>query len=354
MSKLLALTPFHIYPPTFGGAERCWNLLSRLGPIDIIALNWEGHNAKAQLGDVNYQLIAADAKAVERAIKLRKSGVKTFDPMPSLTANDLTTVRQAIDNSDPDLVILEHPWLIDLIGDRPFIYDAHNCETVNTGQQHGRNSYDYELVKDLEKRAAQNAEHITYCNINDINQMSAMFNINTPTTLIPNGINLPEQTATGESRNLIFIGSAYQPNVNAAQRLANLAPALPDYTIQIIGACGHYINAPFPNVQIIGQVNEQTMHNLFINAHAFINLVTEGSGTHLKLARALAYGLPVITTPEGARGYTNVTITGLNNVITTITNLNWEEHHNERLQEADTLNWDTLAERYRATIRRYL
>ena len=72
MSKLLALTPFHIYPPTFGGAERCWNLLSRLGPIDIIALNWEGHNAKAQLGDVNYQLIAADAKAVERAIKLRK------------------------------------------------------------------------------------------------------------------------------------------------------------------------------------------------------------------------------------------------------------------------------------------
>jgi hypothetical protein len=107
-------------------------------------------------------------------------------------------------------------------------------------------------------------------------------------------------------------------------------------------------------VQIIGQVNEETMHNLFINAHAFINLVTEGSGTHLKLARALAYGLPIITTPEGARGYTNVTITGLNNVITTITNLNWEEHHNERLQEADTLNWDTLAERYRATIRRYL
>ena len=348
--KTLALTPFNIYPPTFGGAERCWNLLSRVGPIDVIALNWDGHNAHGQIGDVNYQLITADDKAVQRSMKLRKHGVKTYDPMPSLVAKDLTTIRKAIDDSNPDLVILEHPWLLDLIDGRPHIYDAHNFETNNTRQQTGPNSYDTELVADIEKRAVQGAEHVTYCSQDDIIQMSELFNIPTGITHIPNGVTLPNEVSDGTTRNLIFIGSVYQPNVDAAQNLANLAPALQGYTIQILGGCAHYVQAPFPNVQLIGEVTDQQMHDYFKNAYAFVNITLQGSGTHLKIGRALSYGLPVITTTIGARGYTNIIVARLDQMLRQIEQLDWHKWHTLALEEASTITWDTIGKRYREVI----
>jgi hypothetical protein len=42
---------------------------------------------------------------------------------------------------------------------------------------------------------------------------------------------------------------------------------------------------------------------------AFVNLVSHGSGTHLKVGRALAYGVPVITSQIGARGYSTPIVT---------------------------------------------
>lgn len=352
--KLLALTPFHIYPPTFGGAERCWNLLSRIGQLDIIALNWEGHTTTKQIGDVHYQLIAADQPAVDQANKLRKQGIQTFDPIPTLTSTRLTTIRKAIDKANPDLIILEHPWLIDLIGERRYIYDAHNCETQNTATQYGTNGYDYGLVKSIEQQATEQAEHITYCSTQDIQTLKQLFNVTAPHTLIPNGVTPPTQHATGTTRNLIFIGSAYQPNVNAAQRLINLAAALPDYTIQILGQCANYLTNHHQNVQLIGQVTDTQLDNYFINAYAFVNLITEGSGTHLKLARALAYGIPVITTEHGARGYSNVTITNIGNLPQQLDNLNWQQQHQAGIQEATQLNWETIATNYSNVIEQHI
>lgn len=348
--KLLGLTPFHIYPPNFGGAERAWNLLSRLGPIDVIALNWEGYTHSGQIGDVNYQLIAADQAAVDQANKLRASGVKTFDPMPSLTRNNLTTIRKAVDDADPDLVILEHPWLYDLIDGRPYLYDSHNCETVNTGQLFGVGSYDYALVKDLEETVIANAEHMTYCSPADINHMAQLFTRFPSSTLVANGVTIPTEKAHGNTRNLLFVGSAYQPNVNAAQRLINLADQLTGYTIQIAGACTHYLRNTAPNVQLLGQVSDEQLHELYVNAYAFVNLVGEGSGTHLKIGRALAYGVPVLTTSHGKRGYeTPITITD-QQLPYRLNGLDWETAHRKAMKEAEPLNWDIQAQRMKGAI----
>ena len=80
--KIVALTPFGIDPPSFGGAERCYNLLTRLGDITIIALNWQGVDEERQIEGIKYRLISADDAAVEQAQKLFKLGVMTYDPMP--------------------------------------------------------------------------------------------------------------------------------------------------------------------------------------------------------------------------------------------------------------------------------
>lgn len=354
MTKILGLTPFPIIPATFGGAERCLNLLSAVDDIDVLALDWSAtHEYESQIGTMRYEVVPADSKAVDRANKLIGHGVKTFDPMPSLVANDLTTIRKKIDNIDPDLVILEHPWLLDLIGDRPYILDSHNCETWNTMQQSGVNSYDYDLVLDIEQRAVNGAEHMTYCWTDDLDHMGRFFQVQPPLTLIRNGTAKQHITSKGTSKNLIFIGSAYPPNVKAAQRLVNLASALSDYTIQIIGACSNYVEAPYPNVQLHGQVSEKTLNQLLIDAYAFINLVSEGSGTHLKIAKAMSYGLPVLTTPTGSRGYRNTIHVQPSTVASKLKTLDWAYQSKASLDEAATLHWDVIAKQFANVIKRH-
>lgn len=350
--RILALAPWQLFPTMSGGQERCVNLLQELGDVTVFSLNWEGKEDKRQHGSLNYQMIPADPKAVDQSRKLIASGIKTYDPMPMLTRNNLTTIRHAIDAHDPDLIILEHPWLLDLIGDRPYIYDSHNCEAQNTADQFGRGSYDFDLVKDLERRAIQGAEHMIYTTANDMTTMRTIYDFDTPATLIPNGTDLPLETSTGKTNNLIFIGSLYGPNIKAAQQLVSLAHSLPQFNIQILGACANLIDTTAANVELIGQITDKQRDHYFKNAYAFINLIDRGSGSHLKIARALSYGLPVITTPIGARGYHGLLETSVMNVPDMLDAIkdNWWQHSSRSLDQAEQLSWHTIGNTYRSVI----
>jgi glycosyltransferase involved in cell wall biosynthesis len=345
--RLVGLVPFHILPPRFGGAERSYHLLTRVGKIDIVALNWQGVSGEKVDGDVTYKLIAASPKAVERAEKLRAHGVKTFDPMPMLTRSDLTELRDAI--GKPDGIILEHPWLHPF-ANAPYILDAHNAEARLTAER-WPGSVDAQAVYQLEKAAAENAKAITYCSEADAQTLRASYNITAPMHYIPNGQLPPTETAHGQSNNLIFIGSVYEPNVRAAQALADLARSLPDYKIQILGKCAEYVRTDSPNVMLVGEVTEEQMHHYFVNAFAFVNLVSQGSGSHLKLARALSYGLPIITTAIGARGYDDLTIVSSAADATAAIRLtNFAAEKNKHLAQAEKLAWGAIGKNFRGVI----
>jgi hypothetical protein len=345
--RLVGLVPFHILPPRFGGAERSYHLLTRVGKIDIIALNWQGYSGEKVDGDVTYKLIAASPKAVERAEKLRAHGVKTFDPMPMLTRSDLTELRDAI--GKPDGIILEHPWLYPF-ANAPYILDAHNAEGRLTAER-WPGSVDARAVYDLERQAVEGARAITYCSEADAKTLRASYNITAPMTYIPNGQLPPTETAHGQSNNLIFIGSLYEPNVRAAQALADLARSLPQYKIQILGRCADYVKTDSSNVMLVGEVTEEQMHHYFVNAFAFVNLVSQGSGSHLKLARALSYGLPIITTAIGARGYDDLTIVSNGEeTIAAIHSTNFAAEKEKNLGQSEKLLWEGIGEKFRGVI----
>jgi glycosyltransferase involved in cell wall biosynthesis len=321
--------------------------LTRVGKIDIIALNWQGVSGEKVDGDVTYKLIAASPKAVERAEKLRAHGVKTFDPMPMLTRSDLTELRDAI--GKPDGIILEHPWLHPF-ANAPYILDAHNAEAKLTAQR-WPGSVDAQAVYQIEKAAAENAKAITYCSEADAQTLRASYNITAPMHHIPNGQLPPTETAHGQSNNLIFIGSVYEPNVRAAQALADLARSLPQYKIQILGKCAEYVKTDSPNVMLVGEVTEEQMHHYFVNAFAFVNLVSQGSGSHLKLARALSYGLPIITTAIGARGYDDlIVVKSSEGVIAALADLNFQGERVSALAQAKKLSWGDIGEKFRGVV----
>jgi glycosyltransferase involved in cell wall biosynthesis len=348
--KVIALVPFNIIPPNFGGAERCLNLLSRIGDVTVIALNWDGGDQSGKYKDIHYRLISAEASAVERAKKLFGQTVQTYDGMPAFCYNDLIKLKQAIDEEAPDLIILEHPWLVPFVGDVPFIYDAHNAEAFLTSIR-WPGTIDEQVTRELEKKAVENAKAITYCSELDADIFRKFYNATAPMHYIPNGTDLPDKLAEGKTKNLLFIGSSYGPNVRAAQELANVAPLLPDYKIQILGACGNYVRTSNPNVEITGQLTNDQMHDYFQNAYAFVNLMQTGSGTSLKIGRAMSYGLPVISTRVGARGYEGLTvIQNSTDLVQALENLEWGPSSIAARTYAEKISWDRVGMKFRGIV----
>ena len=350
--KTLALVPWDISTPDTGGKQRCYELLTAVPGVTTFALSWDNQEKQTALNGMPYRVIPAGAKAADRASRLFGQGFKSFDAMPTLCIDDLTVMRKAIDDYNPDLILLEHPWLIELTGGRPYVYDAHNFESMNTATLFGRNSLDYNLVTDIERHAVTGAEHITYCSTDDWRMMSDNWEL-PPGTHVPNGTHVPDTVATGHNLNLIFIGSNYAPNIRAAQRLIDLAALLPEYHIHIVGRCTDQLAADATNVTLHGYKTEQALDKLLQASHIFVNLVTEGSGTHLKLAKALAYGLPVVTLPAGSRGYNDdVIISAYVDVPETIRAItkSWQQYHKEALGATQQYNWTNIRPQYAEVI----
>lgn len=348
--KIVALTPFPIIPANFGGAERCLNLLSRLGPITTIALNWEGVDVEGVYHDMKYRLISADPEAVEQANRLMPKALSTFDGMPAATKTKLKKLQAAIAEEAPDLIVLEHPWLYPFVGDTPFIYDAHNAEAFLTSLR-WPGSIDEQIVRELEQAVVTKAKAITYCSELDAEILRKYYNPTAPMHYIANGTDLPDKVAEGKTKNLIFVGSIYGPNVRAAQELINQAHTLPDYKIQILGACAKKVTNTASNVELIGPVSDSDLHDYLLNAYAFVNLMQTGSGTSLKVARAMSYGLPVISTEIGARGYVGVIkIKDPGDLAQALAEMNWQESAKQSRDYAETISWDRVGTKFKMVV----
>ena len=349
--KTLALVPWDISTPDTGGKQRCYELLTGVPGITTFALSWGNQEKQTALEGMPYRVIPAGAKAVDRANKLFGQGFRSYDAMPTLCLADLNVIRKAIDDFNPDLIVLEHPWMVELTDGRPYLYDAHNFETMNTASLFGRNSMDYALVSDIERWAVCGAEHVTYASTDDWRMLGENWEL-PEGTRIPNGTHIPENVATGENLNLIFIGSAYAPNVRAAQRLIDMAHLLPEYHVHIVGRCAETLTSDEPNVTLHGYKTEQALDRLLTMSHIFVNLVTEGSGTHLKIAKALAYGLPVVTLPAGSRGYEATHITDLDNAPDTIRGISrdWQARHTIAQSASHQYDWANIKQQFAQTI----
>jgi glycosyltransferase involved in cell wall biosynthesis len=144
----------------------------------------------------------------------------------------------------------------------------------------------------------------------------------------------------------------YQPNVDAAQHLANAAHNLPDYQIHLIGASSALVETSAPNVTRHGHVDDKTLDALLRDAHMLVNLVTDGSGTHLKISKSLAYGVPVVTTKIGSRGYTDTHITEIANAPATIRAItaDWDTHHTTALEAAKQYDWQPIRQQFAGVI----
>jgi len=161
----------------------------------------------------------------------------------------------------------------------------------------------------LMARAATAASRLIYISERDLVADRLRFSRLPPGVVVPNGIDEglfaiplrdPDMHMSGPAT--IFADLAYQPNADGlAWFVRNVWPLIPPGTtsVDIYGPTAPRFQLP-TGIRYRGFVEDKSVPLSF--ASMALNPASEGSGLKNKVLEALAAGLPVVTTSEGAKG----------------------------------------------------
>lgn len=235
-----------------------------------------------------------------------------------------------------NVVIFSHPWVYPvaesfLRDDQIVIYDSHNVEAVLRAQLFDAadppQAAVLRTVIDAEYAAGSRADLILACSEEDRRTFENLYGWEAKQTeLFPNGVmarsivpaaaeqkRRARATLALDAEQVVafFIGSAYPPNLEAAQFIiTNLAPQLPQIRFVVAGGVGRDLRAA-SDVIITGPLSDEERLQWLHASDLAINPMFSGSGTNIKMFDFMAAGLPIVSTHVGARGITQVDGGGL-------------------------------------------
>jgi glycosyltransferase involved in cell wall biosynthesis len=230
--------------------------------------------------------------------------------------------------SRADAVLLSHPYMERVARRLPdsvrLFYDSHNSEYVLKEKLYkptwlGR--FLTWVVKRAEFRAARRSEAMFCVSGENRSEVAlALPHLAGQAHVAPNGVDCRRCIVRGrdEKRELkrlaglpedrplaVFLGSGHPPNAEAVRVLRDQVAGLaPDVIFGIIGSVAGWFHGQqlADNIVMLGPVETPVKDFLLQAADVALNPMLTGSGTSLKLFDYLAHGLPVISTPMGARG----------------------------------------------------
>jgi glycosyltransferase involved in cell wall biosynthesis len=309
---IVVLSAYRFWPVQDGGHQRNWNLYVELEEkfdVTVVAIDWSGESKFSET-EAGSQLIAISPPnevIVTARLLAPQVGFHSWDMLGTLLCQKFDHLEGILSrlNEDTDLVILSRPWLAPLIvnfPNKPLILDLHDIESVFTT---GESKVIQEFDTNLQKLAISNADAVTLCTQRDLDSLSV--ESVEKYFVIPNGF---QELKSGTSKSIIkcgivFVGSGHKPNVDACKRIYKIAKQLPAYHFLVIGSVSRHLDLlnPPSNVQLLGFLQDQELHSILESALCFINPMDGGSGSSLKIAQALSFGLPIISTEFGMRGF---------------------------------------------------
>lgn len=113
-----------------------------------------------------------------------------------------------------------------------------------------------------------------------------------------------ERKKPANGRNLLFIGSLFQPNYEGVLWFVNnVMPLLKNLNLWIVGKDWECVKEKIekPNVQVIGTVDNLAPY--YMEADAMVLPIFYGDGMKIKTAEAIMYGKTVFATDEALEGY---------------------------------------------------
>lgn len=338
MPRVVILDMQPITPPIGGGRLRLLGLYHGLG-ADIAATyvgtyDWPGEEPRdlmptPTLREILVPLSKAHFIAASRcsqAVAGKTIIDSVFHTQVELSSAYLGRVREAIGSAD--VVIYSHPWLHPptahlLDRERQLVvYDSHNVEGMLRMRLLDDGGTGTEIVRDvvrIERNLCIAADLVLACSHDDASAFTRFYGISPgKTRVVPNGAFTErrgpiDETSRGEAKArlglsaaplVLFLGSFYQPNVEAARFVVDeLAPSLPKLQFAVAGGVGRELRGRRSNnVIVTGELSEAEKDTWLDATDLAINPMFGGSGSNIKMLEFMAAGLPIVSTPIGARG----------------------------------------------------
>lgn len=333
--KIVGTTTFQISPPVSGGQKRIYHLhreLARKADSVFVALSGSNSSQRTTIspGFVE-RSVARSQKESLRIGELQTSLKASIDDIAAIDGYRLNPdFIEALSEecSDADLVIASHPYLYHAIRDvypGRLWYEAQNVEydlkAAILRESPQRDEY-LKQVREVERQCSCDAELILSVSDEDKARLMELYGVEEKKILIVrNGMDfraaasnrlsaeekkrLKERLGFGNTPVALFIGSYHGPNIEALRAIKEIASQCPKFLFLIMGSvCDHEEAGQAPvNVKPLGVLDEDEKIVLLNAADVALNPILSGSGSNLKLLEYIAYGIPVITTPHGNRGY---------------------------------------------------
>ena len=221
-----------------------------------------------------------------------------------------------------DAVMIEHPHYYPLIRGKlrdgqKLIHNSHNIESMIYHESESRlgQHAERELLA-MEKALFREADLSFTCTDADRDYVIEHFGVVPERVAVaPNGTDAEGMQVPYEEERMAakaalgfpagpvayFAGSFWDPNNEAAQAIAAMAQVAPHIYFVVAGTVGRAIEGDHPsNLHVLGFVDD--LRPYIAAADVALNPMQSGGGSNIKVFDYLAAGLPVITTPFGARG----------------------------------------------------
>jgi glycosyltransferase involved in cell wall biosynthesis len=341
--RVVALSTFPVHPRRGGGQLRALHLLAALATsydVELLSLVPHGEAARRLelLPGLAETLIP---KSAEHEAREQEIAAEVGIPVTDVVAAELIARTPAYAERLRALgvgaraAVLEHPYLQPALADAlpgvPVIYDAHNAEFVLKEAVLAGSATAERLLagtRAVEAAAVASAVLVAACSAGDAEAIRDQYGGRAERfVVVPNGVDgRATRFVGGEDRrrrrarwlegveraggwpaprhSVLFMGSWHPPNVEAAERIVALAELLPEVCFLMLGShCTALDGQTLPeNVALCGELPDALKRSLLWSADLGLNPVLRGSGTNLKLVEYFAAGLPVLSTPLGARG----------------------------------------------------
>jgi len=333
--RILVADTAPLYPPLWGGPKRIWGLYSNfsqeLFDITYVGVNFGfGKDTK-----YNFKKIRENFREILCGFPLHYYLWHSFEKFFfKNTSLDLFLYlwmhtdwhfKYILNTQRADLVICSHPWpslCISKNSTQFFIYDAHNCEYLLMERILKKHIFKKAVllqVKKIEGDACKKSDLILVCSEKEKTDFVDLYKVDANKIfVVPNGTNINRKideeckisyrkklSILSEEKVIVFVGAYYKPNIDAARFIIErLAAELKEFKFLIIGSVSNAFNeAEIPkNIKLLGRIFDEQLNEALGASDIAINPMFDGSGINIKMLDYMSYGLPIVTTPVGARG----------------------------------------------------
>lgn len=323
LKRLLILSPFAVFPPRSGGHSAVLEparFLARAGiEITLFCYGTRRFEALRYLRPftrsiennlIEYRFVSF-WNLFDYLLR-RRNGIPAYNAAKFIARSNPAKLQHAF--STADIVQYESPWIFGYCPARkPRVLIVHNFETKLL--EHIRISDMHRTrIASKEQEAWRQAEVVICFTTDDRDGMSVQYG-HREAFVVPLGVDAetihpPAETQRSEARRklgvegrfvVLFTGSWHLANRKALALMQDWSHSIADSDLLWVAAGSVGDRAKF-KAKFIQTGALPALRDWFQAADCAINPLTEGSGMNVKMLEYMAYGLPVVSSPVGARG----------------------------------------------------